>query len=63
MKASEVKKGNVVEHNNGIYQVRDIERSSPTARGGNVTFRSTAFRAATSSTSACAPTTISRKWN
>ena len=39
MKASEVKKGNVVEHNNGIYQVRDIERSSPTARGGNVTFR------------------------
>ena len=39
MKASEVRKGNVVEHNGGIYQVRDIERSSPTARGGNVTFR------------------------
>jgi len=43
MKASEVKRGNVVEHNNGIYQVRDIERSSPTARGGNVTFRFTLY--------------------
>ncbi len=43
MKASEVKKGNVVEHNNGIYQIRDIERSSPTARGGNVTFRFTLY--------------------
>ncbi len=43
MKASEVKKGNVVEHNGGIYQVRDIERSSPTARGGNVTFRFTLY--------------------
>jgi len=39
MKASEVKKGNVVEHEGTVYQVRDIERSSPTARGGNVTFR------------------------
>jgi elongation factor P len=43
MKASDVKKGNVVEHNNGIYQIRDIERSSPTARGGNVTFRFTLY--------------------
>ena len=43
MKASEVKKGNVVEHANGIYQIRDIERSSPTARGGNVTFRFTLY--------------------
>lgn len=43
MKASEVKKGNVVEHNGGVYQVRDIERSSPTARGGNVTFRFTLY--------------------
>jgi elongation factor P len=39
MKASEIKKGNVVEYNNGIYQVRDIERSSPQGRGGNVRFR------------------------
>lgn len=43
MKASEVRRGNVVEHNGGIYQVRDIERSSPTARGGNVTFRFTLY--------------------
>ena len=43
MKASDVKKGNVVEHNGTIYQVRDIERSAPTARGGNVTFRFTLY--------------------
>lgn len=43
MKASDVKRGNVIEHNNGIYQVRDIERSAPTARGGNVTFRFTLY--------------------
>ena len=39
MRASEIKKGNVVEYNNGVYQVRDIERSSPQGRGGNVTYR------------------------
>jgi len=39
MKASEVKKGNVVEHNGGVYQVRDIERSAAQGRSGNVTFR------------------------
>ncbi len=43
MKASEVKKGHVIEHNGTVYQVRDIERSSPTARGGNVTFRFTLY--------------------
>lgn len=43
MKASDTKKGNVVEHNGTVYQVRDIERSSPTARGGNVTFRFTLY--------------------
>lgn len=43
MKASDIKRGNVVEHNNGIWQVRDIERSAPTARGGNVTFRFTLY--------------------
>ena len=26
MKASDIKKGNVVEYNNGVYQIRDIER-------------------------------------
>jgi elongation factor P len=39
MKATEIKRGNVVEHNGKVYQIREIERSSPTARGGNVTFR------------------------
>jgi elongation factor P len=43
MKASDTKRGNVVEHNGAIYQIRDIERSSPTARGGNVTFRFTLY--------------------
>jgi elongation factor P len=43
MKASDIKRGNVVEYNNGVYQVRDIERSAPTARGGNVTFRFTMY--------------------
>lgn len=39
MKASEIKKGNVVEHNNTVYQIRDIERSAAQGRSGNVTFR------------------------
>lgn len=43
MKASDVKRGNVIEHQGGIFQVRDIERSAPTARGGNVTFRLTLY--------------------
>jgi elongation factor P len=43
MKASDTKRGNVVEHNGSVYQIRDIERSAPTARGGNVTFRFTMY--------------------
>lgn len=43
MKAYEIKKGNVVEHNGSVYQIRDIERSSPQGRGGNVTFRFTMY--------------------
>ena len=43
MKAYDIKKGNVVEHNGGTYQVRDIERSSPQGRGGNVRFRFTMY--------------------
>jgi elongation factor P len=39
MRAAEVKKGNVVEHNGVVYQVRDIERSAAQGRSGNVTFR------------------------
>lgn len=43
MKAGDIKKGNVVEYNGGVYQVRDIERSSPQGRGGNVRFRFTMY--------------------
>ncbi len=43
MKAHDVKRGNVVEHNGRVYQVRDIERSSPSARGGNITYRFTLY--------------------
>lgn len=43
MKASDTKRGNVIEHESAVYQVRDIERSAPTARGGNVTFRFTLY--------------------
>ena len=43
MKAADVKKGNVVEHNGTVYQIRDIERSAPQGRGGNVTFRFTMY--------------------
>jgi elongation factor P len=43
MKAYDIKKGNVVEYNNGVYQIRDIERSSPQGRGGNVKFRFTMY--------------------
>ena len=39
MKASDIKKGNVVEHDGRVWQIRDIERSSPQGRGGNVKFR------------------------
>jgi elongation factor P len=39
MKASEIKRGHVVEHNGTTWQVRGIERSAPTGRGGNTTFR------------------------
>ena len=39
MRAAEIKKGNVVEHEGKVYQIRDIERSSPQGRGGNLTYR------------------------
>jgi elongation factor P len=43
MKAYDIKKGNVVEYNGGVYQIRDIERSSPQGRGGNVRYRFTMY--------------------
>ena len=39
MKAFDIKRGNVVEYNGKVYQIRDIERSAPQGRGGNVTYR------------------------
>jgi elongation factor P len=39
MRAAEIKRGNVVEHEGKVWQIRDIERSSPQGRGGNVKFR------------------------
>ncbi|MDW8479644.1 MAG: elongation factor P-like protein YeiP [Xanthomonadales bacterium] len=39
MRAADVKRGMVVEHEGRIWQVREVERSAPTARNSNVTFR------------------------
>lgn len=39
MKASQLRKGNVVSINGVPYQVRDIDISTPTARGGNTLYR------------------------
>ena len=39
MKANDIKKGNVVEYNNGVYQIRDIERSSPRVAAAAIRFR------------------------
>jgi elongation factor P len=43
MKASEIKKSTIVEYEGVICAVRDIERSAPTARSGNATFRFTLY--------------------
>jgi|SRR5690606_34580661 elongation factor P len=43
MKANEIKRGHVVEHEGRTWQVRDIEKSVPTARGGNTTYRFTLY--------------------
>lgn len=43
MKAGDIKKGNVIEHEGTVYQVRDIERSAPQGRGGNAKFRFTLY--------------------
>lgn len=43
MKACDVKRGSVVEHNGQTWIVRDLERSAPTARGGNTTYRFTLY--------------------
>lgn len=38
-KANEIKRGDVIKQNGIYYMVREVERSAPTARGGNTTFR------------------------
>ena len=38
-KASEIKRGFVVEHQQRVWAVRDISRSAPTARGSGTLFR------------------------
>ncbi|QOC21410.1 elongation factor P-like protein YeiP [Wenzhouxiangella sp. AB-CW3] len=38
-RASEIKRGNVIEHDGTVYAVRQIDRSAPTARGGGTLFR------------------------
>ncbi len=43
MKANELKRGNVVEHDGRVWQIRDIDKSVPTARGGNTTYRFTMY--------------------
>ena len=43
MKATEIRRGTVVEHEGKAWQVRDVSRSAPTARGGNTTFRFTLY--------------------
>jgi elongation factor P len=39
MKASQLRKGNVISINGAPYRVRDIEMHTPTARGGNTLYR------------------------
>lgn len=43
MKASDIKRGTVIEHHGGAWQVRAVERSAPQGRGGNVTYRFTLY--------------------
>ena len=39
MKASDIKRAAVVEHEGKVWQVREVSKSSPTGRGGNTTYR------------------------
>jgi elongation factor P len=59
MKASDIKRGNVVEYNNKVWQIA-TSNAPPTARGGNVTFRSRCTACPEVLTCPCAPTS-SRK--
>ena len=39
MKAYDIKRGNVFEHDGRVWQVREVERSAPQGRGGNTKYR------------------------
>lgn len=47
MKATDIKRGTVVEHLGKYWMVRDLERSAPTGRGGNTTFRFVMYQVGT----------------
>jgi elongation factor P len=49
MKAAEIKRGIVVEYQGANYSVNAVERSAPTARGGNTTFRFALYNVTTGS--------------
>jgi len=38
-KVTEIKRGNVIEHDGTVWAVRQIDRSAPTARGGGTLYR------------------------
>ncbi len=47
MKAFDAKKGTVITHDKRTWQIKDVQRSSPTGRGGNTTFRFTLYQIGT----------------
>ena len=47
MKATDIKRGTVVEHQGKYWSIRDVERSAPTGRGGNTTFRFVMYQVGT----------------
>ncbi len=38
-RVNEIKRGQVIEHDGVVYAIRQIDRSAPTARGGNTLYR------------------------
>ena len=47
MKATDIKRGTVVEHLGKFWSVKDLERSAPTGRGGNTTYRFALYQVGT----------------
>lgn len=44
MKVSELRKGQIFSYDQSLYQVKELERSSPQGRGGKVRYRLMAYR-------------------